>query len=207
MEGLINHIVIIGRQGCGKTTLAEALADVGFTRTILTTTRPPRDGEENGVDYWFVDDKEFDMLQYELVGVQEYNTVHGLWRYGVDIREINADNDTVTVLDPRTFLDIRDDIHDRFAIYMNVPKDVRMMRCLYRAGYDPDEVQRREEADEEQFAWMDQHYQDFCDLAIRQVVSPEEDVQRILRYLRAFNADAIDYDGAIDEGDISTEEE
>ena len=82
-----------------------------------------------------------------------------------------------------------------------------MMRCLYRAGYDPDEVQRREEADEEQFAWMDQHYQDFCDLAIRQVVSPEEDVQRILRYLRAFNADAIDYDGAIDEGDISTEEE
>lgn len=207
MEGIVNHIVIVGRQGSGKTTLANALTDAGFTKALLTTTRPPRDGEENGVDYWFVDDNEFDMLQYELIGVREYNTVHGLWRYGVDLREINADCDTVTVLDPVTFLDIRDDISDRFAIYMNIPKDVRLMRCLYRSGHGMDEVQRREAADEEHFAFLDQHYQDFFDLAIRQVVSPEEDVQRVLRYLRAFNADAIDYDSAPDESDISTEEE
>lgn len=205
MSAYVNHIILIGRQGSGKTTLANRLSEIGFTKVVSTTTRPPRRNEENGFDYWFVDDDIFDECLEDMVAVREYHTVYGIWRYGVDIRDINADGNTVTILDPAGYLEIKDRIKDRFTIYLDPPKDIRIGRLLAR-GDDPDEIERRERDDAERFAYIDRHYQDVCDLAVRQIASVDDDINRILRYLRAFNRGEIDYDNAIDEGDISTEE-
>lgn len=204
--GFTNHIILLGKQGAGKSTIANALADIGFTKVVSTTTRPPRPNEENGFDYWFVDDAIFDSCKEDMVAVREYQTVQGLWRYGVDLKDINADGDTVTILDPDGYLEIKDRIKDRFAIYMDLPVDIRMGRLLMR-GDNPKEIERRERDDADKFAWLDDHYRDVCDLAIRQIASVEDDVRRILRYLRAYNYGEIRYDDTIDEGDYSVEEE
>ena len=51
--------------GAGKTTLARRLleADAGIRMSVSLTTRKPRRGEVNGVDYTFVDKPEFERLK------------------------------------------------------------------------------------------------------------------------------------------------
>jgi guanylate kinase len=54
--------VITGTSGEGKSTLAKQLVErvPGLELAVSATTRPRRPGEENGRDYWFVSDDEFD---------------------------------------------------------------------------------------------------------------------------------------------------
>lgn len=61
-KGLL--VIISGPSGVGKTTLAEKiLADKKFSgkvvRSISATTRPPRHGEQQGRDYFFISEKKF----------------------------------------------------------------------------------------------------------------------------------------------------
>lgn len=191
---IVNHIVLIGKQGSGKTSLAKALENVGFTRVISCTTRPRRSNEINGVDYSFLTDEAFNAIAGDLVAVRSYETIYGEWRYGIDLRDINADGPTVCILDPDGYLEIRDKIKDRFAIYLDLPRDIRINRVLAR-GDDPEEVARREEDDEIMFGYLDARYQELCDLRIARERSIEDDVARIQRYLRAFNDGSINYDG------------
>ncbi len=71
-------IVVSGPSGAGKTTLVNGLlaADPLIHRSISTTTRAPRAGEKEGVDYFFVDRTRFEELKQnnELI---EWAEVHG----------------------------------------------------------------------------------------------------------------------------------
>lgn len=191
---ITNHIVLIGKQGSGKTSLAKALGNVGFARVISCTTRPRRSNEINGIDYSFLTDEAFNAIAGDLVAVRSYETVYGEWRYGIDLRDINADGPTVCILDPGGYLEIRDKISNRFTIYLDLPRDIRINRVLAR-GDDPEEVARREEDDDIMFGYLDERYQELCDLRIARERSIEDDVARIQRYLRAFNDGSINYDG------------
>jgi guanylate kinase len=55
-------LVLAGPAGSGKSTLCDRLvgAGLGFSRVVTSTTRPPRDGEVNGVHYHFFTPAEFD---------------------------------------------------------------------------------------------------------------------------------------------------
>ena len=55
-------LVITGTSGEGKSTLARRLAErvPELELAISATTRPRRPGEEDGRDYWFLSDEEFD---------------------------------------------------------------------------------------------------------------------------------------------------
>lgn len=75
-------LVIAAPSGTGKTSLAHALvgAEENAVFSVSATTRRPRAGEREGIDYHFVADAEFDRMiaEGELV---EWATVHGK-RYG-----------------------------------------------------------------------------------------------------------------------------
>jgi len=55
-------LILAGPAGVGKSTLCDRLvASVPhFERVITATTRPPRPNEENGRDYYFLSEEEFD---------------------------------------------------------------------------------------------------------------------------------------------------
>ena len=57
-------IVLSSPSGAGKSTISRMLldADSGVTMSVSATTRPMRPGEMDGVDYHFVDDREFDRM-------------------------------------------------------------------------------------------------------------------------------------------------
>jgi guanylate kinase len=75
--------VISAPSGTGKTTLCENLrATPDFIYSVSCTTRPPRAGEENGVDYHFLSKERFqaliddgEMLEYALVHGNYYGTL------------------------------------------------------------------------------------------------------------------------------------
>jgi len=54
-------IIISSPSGCGKTTIREELLklDKNLLYSISCTTRPPRKGEKNGKDYFFLSEEEF----------------------------------------------------------------------------------------------------------------------------------------------------
>lgn len=57
--------ILSSPSGAGKTTLARRLiaADPGIAMSVSVTTRKPRPGERNGVDYYFVDASAFEAMQ------------------------------------------------------------------------------------------------------------------------------------------------
>jgi guanylate kinase len=58
-------LVLSSPSGAGKTTLARRLleADKNIRMSVSVTTRAPRNGEVHGVDYYFIDDIEFEKLK------------------------------------------------------------------------------------------------------------------------------------------------
>jgi len=57
-------IVLVGASASGKSTLQKAMIEhsENLKKVVTYTTRPPRKGEKNGVDYHFVSEKKFQKL-------------------------------------------------------------------------------------------------------------------------------------------------
>lgn len=71
-------IIISAPSGAGKTTLCQALLeqDPNTVRAITCTTRPPRPGEKDGVDYYFLEAADF-LKRVQAGNFLEHATVHG----------------------------------------------------------------------------------------------------------------------------------
>ena len=80
--------VVTAPSGAGKTSLIEALIrdDPSLKLSISYTTRAPRPGEKNAVDYHFVDDQTF-LAMRERGEFLESAEVHG-YRYGTSKKVI-----------------------------------------------------------------------------------------------------------------------
>lgn len=87
MKGAI--LVLSGPSGAGKSTIIHhASADIGeYYFSISTTTRPPREGEAEGIDYHFVSREDFEegIKAGEFL---EYATVHGNY-YGTSLKPVH----------------------------------------------------------------------------------------------------------------------
>lgn len=71
-------LVISAPSGGGKTTLCEALlqSDANTVRAVTCTTRAPRDGEKDGVDYYFLEAGDF-LKRVQAGNFLEHATVYG----------------------------------------------------------------------------------------------------------------------------------
>lgn len=71
-------ILVSAPSGGGKTTLCQQVlaSNPNITRAITCTTRPPRKGEQNGVDYYFLDASTF-LKRVQAGHFLEHATVHG----------------------------------------------------------------------------------------------------------------------------------
>jgi len=83
-------IVISAPSGAGKTTLCDNVRSAlpNVRRAITCTTRDPREGEEDGIDYYFLSEEEF-LARVEGREFLENAVVHGN-HYGVLRSELRA---------------------------------------------------------------------------------------------------------------------
>ncbi|MFC5221049.1 guanylate kinase [Bifidobacterium leontopitheci] len=82
-------VVLTGPAGVGKGTVENALRKKhpGVWVSVSATTRKPRPGEVNGVNYWFLDDQQFSAKEKDGEFL-ETAVVHGLARYGTLIKPV-----------------------------------------------------------------------------------------------------------------------
>lgn len=87
MQGAI--LVLSGPSGAGKSTIINnAASKIGaYYFSISTTTRPPRNGEKNGREYFFVSNDMFES-GIKAGDFLEYAKVHGNY-YGTSLRLVN----------------------------------------------------------------------------------------------------------------------
>ena len=97
-------IVLSGPSGCGKTSVvAEILKDPRFERSISATTRPPRPGEVDGREYYFLDETEFRrrIAEHRFVEWAEvYGALYGTPREPLE-RALAAGKGFVLNIDPQ----------------------------------------------------------------------------------------------------------
>ena len=76
---------IMGKSASGKDTIYKELMEKmpKFHSIVPYTTRPMREGEKDGVEYFFVDQERFDEMMDEekVIEFRSYNTKCGIWTY------------------------------------------------------------------------------------------------------------------------------
>jgi guanylate kinase len=140
--------IVSGPSGAGKTSictpaLAE-LQDIGLS--VSVTTRAPRGGEVDGIDYRFVDEAEFDRL-LAADGFAEWAEVHGN-RYGTARTVIDAalgdGQDLLLDIDVQGARQMKAAYPDSVAIFLLPPSKEHLRARLEGRGTDtPETVTRR----------------------------------------------------------------
>lgn len=79
-------ICFMGKSSTGKDTIYKRLMEdkeLGMYTLVPYTTRPIRDGEKNGIEYFFTDEAEYHRLQEagKIIEERVYDTYYGLWKY------------------------------------------------------------------------------------------------------------------------------
>lgn len=135
-----NVFVISAPSGTGKSTLAHRLVENfdGLIFSTSTTTRPPRPGEREGKDYFFVDDATFDdMVRHD--GFIEWVQIYGQ-RYGTGRTWLNGvlDSGQDVLLDIETTgaMNMRRAIPDAVMIFILPPSAKELERRLRSRGKD-----------------------------------------------------------------------
>jgi guanylate kinase len=76
----------MGKSASGKDTLYQRLLEdpqLKLHQIVLYTTRPIRQGEEQGREYFFTDEKKLREIEAQghLIELRSYDTVQGIWHY------------------------------------------------------------------------------------------------------------------------------
>jgi len=141
-------VVLVAPSGAGKTTLAHRLvaASDRFVFSISATTRAPRGGEQDGVDYYFVSDDDSEAM-FDAGELAEWATVHGRL-YGTPRAALEAaalrGEHVVLDIDVQGARQIRDSVPDARLIFVLPPSVAVLMKRLTGRGTEgAGEVERR----------------------------------------------------------------
>lgn len=154
-QGLL--VVISGPSGVGKGTIRKALfqiPDNNFCYSVSMTTRKPRNGEVNGVDYFFVSREEFEkrikqnqFLEYaEFVG--EY--------YGTPMdyieKQMDLGKEVIIEIEVEGALKVREERPEAVFIFIVPPSKQALLDRLTNRGTEKSvEIERRIEKAEREY--------------------------------------------------------
>jgi guanylate kinase len=139
--------VITAPSGAGKTSLIEAVMrdDPSLKISVSYTTRQPRSGEKNGVDYHFVDEATFKGMR-ERGEFLESAEVHGN-HYGtakqVILDAVKRGDDLILEIDWQGAQQVRRLYPDCIGIFILPPSIEELERRMRTRGQDADAVIRR----------------------------------------------------------------
>lgn len=145
-------IVLSGPSGVGKDAVLAPLFSAEtcpprLRRCVTATTRPPRPGEIDGVDYFFLSDDEFRQRSGENFFLEQASYAgrcYGTPRWWVEA-EIAGGNDVLLKIDVQGALQVRAQAPDAVLVFIAPPSEAELERRLRGRDPDanPDELARR----------------------------------------------------------------
>ena len=138
-----NLLILVGCSASGKDTVMNRLIKEFDVKPVISyTTRPIRDCEQEGREYHFITEEEFERMKDndEFVETRVYNTVSGNWYYGLPKNGIDLedDNNYITILDFDGLLELEKWLRDigqidkLTSVYIDVTEQNRLIRSLNR---------------------------------------------------------------------------
>lgn len=165
---MFNIIALIGEAGSGKDSIMQNILKkrpLQFNEIISCTTRPMREGEAEGVNYFYLTPEEFanKILNGEMLEATSFND----WFYGTSYDSLRSDCTNIGVFNPDGIRAISEIPDVNLTVYKVCCSDkTRLLRQLNReTNPDVDEIVRRYKTDKE----------DFFDLEFRYVEVENED--------------------------------
>jgi guanylate kinase len=154
-------LVLAGPSGVGKGTIGKRLLerDPHLTWSVSATTRDPRPGEVDGVDYRFITRADFLALRDAggfLESFEVYGQLKGTPRAPVEA-SLAAGDDVLMEVDVQGAMAIRDQIPDALLVFLRAPsREVQRERLLGRDSDDEEQLARRIAQAEAEEAFADQ---------------------------------------------------
>ena len=155
---------VMGKSSSGKDTIYKRLMEKNpdFRTVVPYTTRPVRDGEKDGVEYFFADEAQLNEMQEagKVIEVRSYNTRCGVWTYfTADDGRINLEEHDYLMIGTLVSYQALKEYFGAEKIvplYIQVEDGERLFRALEREQREAvpryTELCRRFLADEEDFA-------------------------------------------------------
>ena len=155
--------ILSGPSGVGKdTVLRHALPRLGRIRTsVSVTTRPPREQEREGSDYFFVSTDEF-VRMLERGDLLEHAAVHG-YLYGTPrawvLDQLRAGNDVLLEIDVQGAIQVKAAVPEAILIFLAPPSWKELARRLRtRQTENEADISRRLENARQELARVE-HYE------------------------------------------------
>lgn len=152
-------VALVGKAGAGKDAIMQRLCqgNPDWNMIVSCTTRPMREGEIEGVNYYYLTNEEFaqkvlngDMLEATYFNNWHYGTMASSLKDGINIGVFNPEGyDCLKEIGPSDNIEV-------IGFYITCDDKTRLLRQLNREN-DPDvgEIIRRFSADEEDFFDLD----------------------------------------------------
>jgi len=157
-------VIISGPSGSGKTSICNLLTkNPKIKQSVSYTTRKPRDGERDGIEYCFIEKSEFEKLVDENRFI-EYAEYCG-YLYGTSVSTIKEaiDNEEILILaiDVKGALQVIDKMPEAISIFINAPDDETLkLRLKSRLTEDDAGIDKRFVVAKEEMEYS--KYYDYC---------------------------------------------
>lgn len=140
-------IVISGFSGAGKGTIVKRLLQTydNYALSISMTTRGPREGERDGVEYFFTDKEHFEetIRQNGLIEYASYcGNYYGTPRAYVE-EQLNAGKDVILEIEIQGARKIKEQFPESLLLFVTPPNAKELERRLVGRGTETEEVIRR----------------------------------------------------------------
>jgi guanylate kinase len=165
-------LIILGPSGSGKDFLIRKIIEKGLKPCLKWTTRPMRKGEQQGITYNYISEKDFlnnikedKFVTYESFYVTPQYSEPQTWYYGITRDDFESSQAFIMTPGEYESLDFKSDERKNcFVVYLDISRSVRESRLHNREDKN-DSIKRRLDADEIDF-------KDFNDYDLK-VTDPE----------------------------------
>lgn len=159
-----NIFYLMGKSATGKDTIYKLLlqnSTLQLKPVVLYTTRPIREGETNGIEYYFTDIHYLEQLraQGKIIEERTYHTILGIWHYfTVNDTQFASSSSLLMIGTLESFRVIRNYFGKErvIPIYIEVEDGIRLQRALAREQIQTtpnyEEMCRRFLADQKDFS-------------------------------------------------------
>ena len=165
-----NLFIIAAPSGCGKTTLVDALlkSSENLYLSVTHTTRKPRVGEIDGVNYHFISKTDFQKMIHNAEFVEHaevFGNLYGSSREKIK-ESLNKNIDVILEIDWQGTRQVKANMPNAISIFILPPSKKSLLERLKGRGQDDDETIKNRMSDAEN---QMKHYSEFDYLVINDI--------------------------------------